>query len=35
LTALKNLIEIFESERRTIETRTEIGKQLVILLNSE
>ena len=35
LTALKNLIEIFESERRTIETRTEIGKHLVILLNSK
>jgi TonB family protein len=35
LTALKNLIEIFESERRTIETRAEIGRQLTILLNSK
>ena len=35
LTALKSLLEIFENDRRTVETRYEIGKFTVILFNSK
>jgi hypothetical protein len=35
LTALRNLIEIFERDRRSVDTQNEIGKYLVILFNSK
>lgn len=35
LEALRKLIEIYESERRTIESRTEIGRQMSIIFNSK